>query len=182
MRLDTPRLHLRPLDRDDVTPTYVGWLNDPAVSRFLESPHDPRTFESVAAFVEAANGRDDEHLFGIFLNEAERHIGVIKLGPVHPVHQVGEVSLLIGDREVWGQGYAAEAITRLVRHAFEDLGLAKLSASLHAANLGSERAFLKAGFEREGLRHAHYDLDGARSDVVELGLVSLRPRRRWRLS
>ena len=90
---------------------------------------------------------------------------------MHPLHGVGDVSLLIGERGEWGRGYAAEAIARLARHAFEDLRVAKLSASLYAANVGSERAFLKAGFQREGLRRAHYDLDGARSDIVELGLA-----------
>ena len=171
MRLDADRLHLRPLTEADVTPVYVGWLNDPLVSRYLETRHSAQTLKTVAAFVAAVNARDNEHLFGVFLNGRARHIGNIKLGPVHPLHGVGDVSLLIGERGEWGRGYAAEAIARLARHAFEDLRVAKLSASLYAANVGSERAFLKAGFQREGLRRAHYDLDGARSDIVELGLA-----------
>ena len=180
MRLDAARLYLRPLSAVDVTPAYVGWLNDPLVNRYLETRHSPQTPQTVAAFVAAVNARDNEHLFGVFLRELDGHIGNIKLGPVHPIHRLGDVSLLIGERGVWGQGYATEAIARLARHAFEDLDVAKLSASLYAANVASERAFLKAGFEREGLRPAHYDLDGARSDIVELGLAPVRPRRRWR--
>jgi ribosomal-protein-alanine N-acetyltransferase len=170
MRLDAPRLYLRPLTPDDVTPAYVGWLNDTAVTRYLETRHSPQTPATVAAFVEAVNARPDEHLFGIVLLQDERHIGNIKLGPVHPIHCLGDVSLLIGERDVWSQGYAAEAIARLAQHAFADLDLAKLSASLYAANTASERAFIKAGFEREGLRRGHYELDGARSDIIELGL------------
>ena len=171
MRLDADRLHLRPLTEADVTPVYVGWLNDPLVSRYLETRHSAQTLKTVAAFVAAVHARDNEHRFGVFLTGRARHSGNIKLGPVHPLHGVGDVSLLIGERGEWGRGYAAEAIARLARHAFEDLRVAKLSASLYAANVGSERAFLKAGFQREGLRRAHYDLDGARSDIVELGLA-----------
>ncbi|HTK36157.1 MAG TPA: GNAT family N-acetyltransferase [Caulobacteraceae bacterium] len=174
MRLDAPRLYLRPLSEADVTPAYVAWLNDPEVNRYLETRHSPQTLQTVADFVAAVNARKGEHLFGIILRENDRHIGNIKLGPVHPVHRLGDVSLLIGERTVWSRGYAAEAIARLVRHAFDDLKLAKLSAGLYAANVGSERAFLKAGFVREGLRRAHYDLDGWRSDIVELGLVAPR--------
>ena len=171
MRLETERLTLRPLTTADVTAAYAAWLNDPAVNRYLEIRHSPQTLESVGAYVAAVNGRADEHLFGIFLDAGARHIGNIKLGPVHPVHRVGDVSLFIGDTAAWGRGYAAEAIGRLARHAFEDLGVRKLAAGLYAANVGSERAFLRAGFAREGLRRAHYDLDGVRSDIVELGLV-----------
>ena len=160
---------LRPLTSADVTDAYVGWLNDPEVNRYLETRHSPQTRESVAAFVEAVNGRADEHLFGVLLNG--RHVGNIKIGPVHPAHRVGDVSLLIGARDVWGRGVAAEAIQGVSRHALETLGVRKLSASLYAANVGSERAFLKAGYRREGLRRAHYALNGARSDIVELGLT-----------
>lgn len=165
----TLRLQLRPLTTADVGDAYVSWLSDPEVTRFLETRHARQTRETVLAFVEAVNGRADEHLFGLFLKDGGRHIGNIKVGPIHPVHRLADVSLLIGDRTVWGRGYAAEAIEAVSRHAFDELGVRKLSASLYAANVGSERAFVKAGYQREGLRRGHYDLDGARSDIVELG-------------
>ena len=171
MRLDAPRLILRPLTVADVTPAYVGWLNDGEVTRFLETRHSPQTAVTIRAFVEATNANPTEHLFAMIVRGTGHHIGNIKLGGVHPIHALGEVSILIGERSVWGQGYAAEAIVRLADHAFADLGLEKLAAGLYAANTGSERAFLKAGFQREGLRRAHYRLDGVRSDVVQLGLT-----------
>ncbi len=172
MRLDAERLYLRPLTVDDVSERYVAWLNDSDVTRYLETRHAPQTHETVRAFVAGVNARENEHLFGVFERDGDRHVGNIKVGPVHPIHSMADVSLLIGEREVWGRGYAAEAICRIVRHAFEDLGVFKLSASLYAENIASERAFRKAGFLREGLRAKHYDLEGSRSDIVELGLCA----------
>jgi [ribosomal protein S5]-alanine N-acetyltransferase len=102
--LETARLRLRPLTEADVTDAYVGWLNDPEVVRYLETRHAPQTRESVRAFVDAVNGRENEHLFGIFERVDARHIGNIKVGPVHPIHAVADVSLLIGARDVWGRG------------------------------------------------------------------------------
>lgn len=168
--LTTKRLILRPLTEADVGEAYVGWLNDPQVNRYLETRHAPQTPETVAAFVAAVNGRNDEHLFGVFLREDGRHVGNIKVGPVRPIHRVADVSLLLGDRSVWGRGVGAEAIACVSAHAFHALGVRKLSASMYVANVASERAFLRAGWSREGLRRAHLDLDGLRSDVVELGL------------
>ena len=167
----TARLRLRPLQAADVTTAYVGWLNDPEVVRYLETRHAPQTLQTVAAYVERTAGRPEEPFLAILLRDDDRHIGNIKLGPVHPIHRVGDVSLVIGDRSAWGRGYATEAISALAQHAFENLGVLKLAAGLYAENVASERAFLKAGFVREGVRRAHYDLEGVRADIVELGLT-----------
>jgi [ribosomal protein S5]-alanine N-acetyltransferase len=171
MRIDTSRLYLRTLEEADCTSTYVAWLNDPEVSRFLETRHTPQTIDSVRNFVAAINGRANEHLFGIFLKDSDRHIGNIKVGPIGTYHPLADVSLLIGVRDCWGKGYASEAIAAISRYALKNLGVRKLSASMYEPNQGSCRAFLKAGYQREGLRRAHYLLDGKPCDVIELGLA-----------
>ena len=170
--LKTERLILRPLGAEDVSARYVAWLNDPAVNRFLETRHQAQTMESVRAFVDRVQARDDEHLFAICLRPENRHIGNIKVGPVKPNHRLADISLFIGERDCWGRGYATEAIARVSRFAFEELGLLKLSASFYEQNQGSLKAFLKAGYRQEGLRRKHYLLDGEPSDIIETGLCA----------
>ncbi|HEX8580033.1 MAG TPA: GNAT family N-acetyltransferase, partial [Allosphingosinicella sp.] len=150
---------------------YLCWLNDPQVSGYLETRHSPQDMASVRAFVESVAARDNEVLFGIFLREDGRHIGNIKVGPIHPWHRLADVSLLIGDKGCWGRGFAAEAIEALSRYAFAHLPVEKLSASMYWENEGSRRAFLKAGYREEGRRRAHYRLAEARSDLIELGCL-----------
>ena len=171
-RIDAARLYLRPLTRGDCSERYLAWLNDPEVSRYLETRHSPQTRQTIAQFVERVNHRDDEHLFGIFLKSGDRHIGNIKVGPVNPHHRVADISLLIGERDCWGQGYAAEAMAAMSLHAFDALGVRKLSAGIYAPNVGSTRAFLKAGYREESRRPGHYLLDGKPCDILELGCIS----------
>ena len=171
MQIDSPRLYMRPLGVADCTEIYVAWLNDPEVNRYLETRHVSQTLEAVTAFVLAVNARSNEHLFGIYLKGDDRHIGNIKVGPIALHHPVADVSLLIGARECWGKGYASEAIAAISRHALSNLHIGKLSASMYEPNRGSCRAFLKAGYLREGLRRAHYLLDGRPCDLIELGLT-----------
>jgi RimJ/RimL family protein N-acetyltransferase len=165
-------IHLRPLTLADVGERYVAWLNDPAVNRFLETRHQVQTLETVRSFVAVNSGRADRRLFAICLNETERHIGNIKVGPIKPNHALADVSLFIGERDCWGKGYATEAITLASRFAFAQMPVVKLSASFYATNVASIRAFLKAGYREEGLRRRHYLLDGKLSDIVELGLCA----------
>lgn len=168
--LQSQRIALSALGLDDVSPTYVAWLNDPAVNRYLETRHVPQTLDSVRQFVADTAARDDSHLFAIRLAADSRHIGNIKLGPVKANHSLADVSLFIGEKDCWGQGYATEAITLVSRFGFETLGLSKLSASFYADNQGSLRAFLKAGYREEGRRRGHYLLDGQPHDIIETGL------------
>lgn len=170
-RFETDRLVLRELETGDCSEEYVAWLADPEINRFLETRHSVQDMASVTAFVEAVRARTDEFLFGMFLKEHGRHIGNIKVGPIHPYHRVGDVSLFVGARDCWGKGFASEAIAALSRYAFEQLGAEKLSASMYAPNLGSKLAFLKAGYREEGMRRAHYRLDDGRHDIVLLGLL-----------
>lgn len=167
----TPRLRLRTLTAADVSDDYIAWLTDPEINQYLETRHSHQDRERMSEFVLAVAQRENEHLFGIFLRGGGRHIGNIKVGPIHLHHRLGDVSLLIGARDCWGNGYAAEAIAGVSRFAFEELGVAKLSASMYAPNVGSTNAFLKVGYRREGLRRDHYQLAGGRCDLVELGLL-----------
>jgi [ribosomal protein S5]-alanine N-acetyltransferase len=170
MRIEGERMFLRQLRDDDCTDVYLGWLNDPEVSRFLETRHAKQSLGAIREFVATINARDNEHLFGIFLRAGERHIGNIKVGPVHPYHGFGDVSLLIGAKDCHGKGYATEAIVVVSRHAFKRLGVRKLSASMYEPNQGSYKAFLKAGYKDEGRRRAHYQLEGRRCDLLVVGL------------
>lgn len=169
--IETPSLTLRPLTVDDCTPVYLGWLRDPEVNRYLETRHTVQTLETIRAFVAGVAARDDETLFGIFRKSDGAHVGNIKVGPVKPIHATADVSLFIGDRTAWSRGLAREAIAAVSAHAFSQMGVRKLSASMYTPNIGSTRAFLNAGYREEGRRRDHYDLDGRRCDVVELGLT-----------
>ena len=65
------------------------------------------------------NNSPVDAMFGIFLNDSHQHIGNIKSGNIDPFHRRAEVGLVIGDRAVWGKGYAAEAISLATRYGFE---------------------------------------------------------------
>jgi RimJ/RimL family protein N-acetyltransferase len=170
--ISTARLTLRTLLLADCSERYVSWLNQPEINRYLETRFQPpQTLESVRDYVSAVAARSNEHMFGIFLDDGIRHVGNIKVGPISSPHRVGDVSLVIGERDCWGQGIAAEAIQAVCRYAFAQLGVRKLSASMYAPNRGSTRAFEKAGWRHEGIRRDHYLLDDRPCALVVLGLT-----------
>lgn len=166
------RVELHELDPGDVSDRYVAWLNDPKVNRFLESRFVTHTADSVREFVTAMAASEANVLFGIFLVDSRRHIGNIKIGPVIEQHRTADVGLLIGEQDEWGKGYASEAIAAASAHAFDAMGVQKLTAGCYDQNLGSARAFEKAGWRREGVRRSQFVSNGRRVDEILLGAVA----------
>ena len=64
-------------------------------------------------------------------------------------------------RSAWGNGYATEAVERILRFAFEASPLEKVVAVIEPENIGSRRILEKTGFSTTGIRRAYgEDLPG----------------------
>lgn len=168
----TPRLSLRSLTATDATDDYLGWMRDPRVNRYLESRFGSFSHESLACFIADCNANPSLLLLGITVREGGRHIGNIKLGPIDRHHRLGDIGLLIGDPSAWGKGYAREAIAGLSAHALGPLDLHKLTASYYEANIGSEKAFLGAGWNIEGIRPQHFLCEGSWQGCKQVSLIA----------
>lgn len=140
-------IYLRPLTEGDFNDSYLAWFRDPQVIRFL----DARNISRADAIDHLQRGRVGNawQLHAICLMADDRHIGNLKIGPIHWGHMVSDMVTVIGAREAWGKGYAREAIKLGVDIAFGKLNIRKLSASIDSLNLGSIEAYTAAGFHIE---------------------------------
>ena len=85
----------------------------------------------------------------ICLAGSGQHIGNIKLGPINPNHRTADISLFIGEQALWGQGYATEAATAMVRFGFEVAGLHRIVARVDERNASSARLLGRLGIRQE---------------------------------
>lgn len=152
---DETSIYLQSIDINDVSNTYVDWLNDPQVNQYLETRFTHQNIESVTSFIRATLSKTDEYLFTIRTKD-KHHIGNIKIGAINAHHGTGEISLFIGDKDSWGKGYATLAISLITYFAFSNLNLRKISAGAYKSNIASTRAFIKSGYEMDGVKKAHY--------------------------
>ncbi len=170
--IEGERLYLRGVTRADVTEKYLSWMNNPAVMQYLESRFYPHSLDSLLEFVAAMEHDRDNLFLAIVLKDVDRHIGNIKLGPINWLHRFADIGLLIGEQDCWGKGYATEAIQILTHYAFNRLNLHHLTAGCYAQNVGSAKAFIKAGWQQEGLRPKHFFSDGIYVDEILLGILN----------
>ena len=173
LSIDSERLNLRALRESDVTDSYVAWMNDREVNRFLESRFHDQTKEAVQAFVRDALLSPNTLLFGIFAGPSGDHVGNIKVSEVSEAHLTAELGFIIGDRSVWGLGYATEAIFCVSEWAFSVLGLEKLTAGCYSENIGSKKALEKSGFRQEAvLKNQVVNNSGKRIDSLRFAAHS----------
>lgn len=157
------------LGPEDVTEEYVGWLNDPQIAQYLESRFTEHDVDGTRQFVTDQRAHPGVLFFGIHSKALGRHIGNIKLGPISRQHETGDIGIMIGARDAWGRGIATRAIRLVSNIAQGQLGLRKVTAGCYASNVGSERAFERAGFAIEGRRPAQFLLDGKPEDMILMG-------------
>jgi len=171
--ITSPRLTLTAIDERHVGQRYLAWMTNPAVVEFTESRFSSPTIDDLRSFVAGSRASTDSYMFAIEITETGDHVGNIKLGPVNSHHKRGAIGIILGEQSAWGRGIATEAVTALSSWAFDELGIEKLIAGIYAANLGSVRAFEKAGFAVEGRQVDEVILaDGTRGDALILGRLS----------
>jgi len=142
---------LRTIEISDCNEAYVSWLNDSMVNQYLETRFSVQTLQSIIEFVYGMIKSDSSYLFAMITNDGNsKHIGNIKLGPIHPHYLCADVSYFIGDKNYWGKGIATEAIKLVVDFAFDKLKLHRVQAGVFEHNIGSVKALEKSGFICEG--------------------------------
>jgi len=71
----------------------------------------------------------------------------------------------------WGRGIMTAVVQRICRHAFEELGLMKITANVHPHNSASARVLEKCGFQEEGFLRKHFLKDGKFLDARLFALL-----------
>ena len=146
----TERLELRPV-RDEDVDRILEYRNLPEVTRWLlRTEVDPESFRS--AWRRAAQDPDD-HSAAVVLDGVV--IGTVSLGLVDGMGQPGMPTRTqadlgyVFDPAYGGNGYATEAVSAMVAHAFDQLGVRRITAGCFADNRASVRILEKLGMRRE---------------------------------
>jgi ribosomal-protein-alanine N-acetyltransferase len=70
-----------------------------------------------------------------------------------------------------GQGLMTDAVTALVRFAFDRLGFHRIEAACLATNVASRRVLTKAGFTAEGTARKYLKINGIWQDHLLFAIV-----------
>lgn len=167
---------LAPIDHEKDPEIESKWTHDPDYLRMLSTkPARPLSPGMVKKKYEAIEKEMDEghsaFYFTIRARPDDRLVGFIKIYWVEWTNGNGWVELGVGDANDRGHGYGSEALRLILRYAFAELNLFRLSAIVPEYNPAALHLFAKAGFVEEVRRREALQRDGRYWDAINMGLL-----------
>jgi ribosomal-protein-alanine N-acetyltransferase len=158
------KTRLRHFEENDITPTYISWLNNPEVVRYSNQRFRVHTRESCRLYLESFNGDTSK-----FLAIEDCASGVM-LGTItvywSPHHHTADIGIMVGNADSWGSGIGFDAFNTVVGVLTNSGNVRKITAGTLAINNRMVRIIEKAGLIWEATRRNQELLDGKPVDIV----------------
>jgi RimJ/RimL family protein N-acetyltransferase len=168
-------IRFAPPDADRDAELVSKWTHDPeylrALSTDIAKPLSPAQVKKQYEELDKDAEKHTAFNFALRLKEDDRLIGFARLFRIEWTHGTGSLQIGLGDRNDRSKGYGTEALHMLLRYAFDEINLYRLTASTVEYNTGAIRFFERAGFAVEVRRRQAIQRDGKRWDAVLLGLL-----------
>ena len=153
---------------------YSKWSGDSEFWRLMDSGSvRPFSVKTTKDWIEKnqENEKPDQFSFAIRTLEDDRLIGDIGLDGIQWTHGDTFVGIGLGEREYWGKGFGTDAMQVILRYAFTELNLHRVSLNVFGYNPRAMKSYEKAGFKFEGRMRGMLHRDGRRWDIVFMGIL-----------
>ncbi|MET3193390.1 GNAT family N-acetyltransferase [Bacillus sp. OAE603] len=163
--LETERLILRELNENDATGILNCFSNN-EVLRYYGQKALTST-DQVKQIIRNFSMNFNEKRgikWGIELKGKEGIIGTIGFQEWSQEHKRADLSYALFP-ENWGNGYASEAVSKVVSYGFGELDLKRIGAVVFSENKASIKLLTKLGFQKEGVLRNYLYQNGVPFDT-----------------
>jgi RimJ/RimL family protein N-acetyltransferase len=168
-------VRLSAVDHEELGKAYAKWNQDSELTRYLDAHMTSlRSAKAISDFFEKEIKEPShvEHMFTIRSLEDNRLLGDIGLFVTNDwAPRDAFVGLGIGEREYWGKGYGTDAMNLILRYAFTELNLHRVTLTVFEYNPRAIRSYEKVGFQHEGRLRQTLLRDGKRWDMLYMGIL-----------
>jgi RimJ/RimL family protein N-acetyltransferase len=167
LAIATARLRLRPMRRDDAEGLFLVFSDAQAMRYWSSPPHgSPLVTLEVIERAQMAFLAGEGIEWAITRAGDDTAVGKIGHWRWQRPHSRSEVGFILR-RDLWGQGFAVEALGAVIDWGFARLDLHSVEAQLDAGNVASQRTLERVGFRQEGLlRQSYFDGHEYRDTLV----------------
>ena len=166
-------------DPQEMSKAIARWNRDSEYARLLYISADPlRSANAIQKWFEEDQSGATPAFFFFTIRTIEENelIGGISLHMIDWTARDTFVGIFIGEREYWGKGCGTEAMRLLLRYAFLELNMQRVSLEVFDYNPRAIRSYEKIGFCHEGRLRQFLNHEGKRWDMLFMGIR----REEWR--
>ena len=180
-------LRLGPIDHEKDPAVESKWTHDSDFMRLMETnPARPLSAAMIKKQYEKLEKKieEDKNLFHFMIRakEDDRLIGKAIIQWIEWTNSNSWIQLGIGAAEDRRKGYGTQALQMLLRFAFAELNLFRVTAMVPEYNNAAIALLYKFGFTQEVCRRSALERDGRRWDLYVFGLLNEEWRNRSRAS
>ena len=172
-RLETDRLILRKIDKEDYKQAYENWCSKEEVTKYVTwSKHLDENITKELYDKWILEYADNEtYRWIIELKENNEVIGTIGVSKKFLEYSTCELGYCLSDK-YWNRGIMTEAVKRVIKFLFEDCEAKTVWAEFLENNPASGKVMQKAGMKYEGiLRKRVVDKEGKRNDLLVYSIL-----------
>jgi RimJ/RimL family protein N-acetyltransferase len=159
---------------EELSKLFINWAHSSEYWRLIANgPSFPLSQDGLRKFIEKDLMKDDlrNHFFIIHSLEDDRIIGEVGLEGISFSRGDSYVGIGIGERDYWGRGYGTDAMNVILRYAFTELNLQRVSLTVFEYNPRAIRSYEKCGFKAEGCSREAFQREGRRWDILHMGIL-----------
>jgi RimJ/RimL family protein N-acetyltransferase len=173
--LQGERMRLAAVNPEIDSEAMASWSRDPELLRmFMTAPArhwTPRGMKETTLRLQGENEQATDYPFAIRRLADDQLLGMASLELESWPNRDGWAVIAIGERANWSQGYGSDAMRLLLRFAFAELNLARVSLVVFSYNERAQRSYLKVGFKEEGRQRERIRRDDQRYDMVFMSVL-----------
>lgn len=167
-------VHLSAFDPEEMSKALPRWNLNSEYQRLLNSSARPMfSPKAELQWMEEEVGEVSpaSYFFSIRTLAEDKLIGELDLDVVNWSGRDAFVGLGIGETEYWSKGYGTDVMNILLRFAFTEVNLRRVTLTVFEYNPRAIRSYEKAGFRHEGRVRKVVNREGQRWDVLYMGIL-----------
>src|SRR5919108_2713988 len=161
-------------DPEEMSKAFPRWYQNSEYIRLLNSSARPMLSpKAELKWMEEEAGEMSlgSYFFSIHTLAADKLIGELNLDVVTWPGRDAFVGLGIGETEYWNKGYGTDIMNVLLRFAFTEINLRRVTLTVFEYNPRAIRSYEKAGFRHEGRMRKFLNKEGKRWDMFYMGIL-----------
>ncbi len=161
-------------DPQEMSKSFPRWCQNSEYVRLLDSSVRPMQSSKAALKwmeKEAEEISIENYYFSIRTLAEDKLIGEIGLDVVNWPGRDAFVGLGIGETDYWSKGYGTDVMNVLLRYAFTEINLKRVTLTVFEYNPRAIRSYEKAGFRHEGRLRRLLNREGRRWDELFMGVM-----------
>lgn len=164
------RIRLRAIEVEDRV-IYHKWIND-SETNFWRGLYHPMSLAEVTERLEELKRPSSEQISLVIEAENSEPIGLVGLRNICLRSRRAEIWIYIGEKKYWNQKFGQEALSALIKYAFDEMNLHRVWLECDPDFKLSVKCYEHVGFCIEGRLKDGYFRHGKYRDTIVMGIVN----------